>query len=248
MAADFPYLYPYSRAEARRCKETQRHEGSFCLNVQCARDIEKAIREHFNEADESLMENCAQSVLEQYGFKRVCFVLSNSVKEMGQPRMLSDDIRQWAQRSSVPQDGKYNRYFAVDTAASLLESFIGQAREAYQALGMFGAEHCVPGQNELDYNGKVLVLSPDALKESHWAPKDQLWLATGGAGCSPGKLGRTVFATCLADGEETRWGREDFTGVLDEQYLPDWAAVKLAELRAPQQNQPEISSGGMEMR
>ena len=248
MAADFPYLYPYSRAEARRLGETQRHEDSFRLNVQCARDIEKAIREHFNEADESLMENCAQSVLEQYGFKRVFFVLSNSVKEMGQPRMLSDDIRQWAQRSVVPQDGKYNRYFAVDTAASLLESFIGQAREAYQALGMFDAKHCIPGQDELDYNGKVLVLSPDALKESHWAPKDQLWLATGGAGCSPGKLGRTVFATCLADGEETRWGREDFTGVLDEQYLPDWATEKLAELRAPQQNQPEISSGGMEMR
>lgn len=245
MTADFPYLYPYSRAEARRCKETQMHEDSFRLNVQCARDIEKAIREYFDEADESLSENCAQSVLEQYGFKRVCFVLSNSVKEMGQPRMLSDDIRQWAQRSSVPQDGKYNRYFAVDTAASLLESFIGQTREAYQALGMFGTEHCV-GQDELDYKGKVLVLIPDALKESHWTPQDQLWLATGGAGCSPGKLGRTVFAACLADGEETRWGREDFTGVLDEQYLPDWAAEKLAELRGSRQEQ--APSGGMEMR
>ncbi len=222
------------------------HEDSFRLNVQCARAIEKAIREHFNEADESLMENCAQSVLEQYGFKRVCFVLSNSVKEMGQPRMLSDDIRQWALRPFVPQDGKYNRYFAVDTAASLLESFIGQTREAYQALGLFGPEHCVGGRSELDYTGKVLVLSLNTLREGCWDPRNQLWLAEGGFGCSPTASGRAVYATCLGDGEKTRWDRSDFTGVLDEQYLPNWAAERLVELRDPQQEQ--IPSGGMEMR
>ena len=50
---------------------------------------------------------------------------------------------------------------------------------------------------------------------------------------------------CLGDGEETRWNRVDFIGVLDEQYLPGWAAEKLAELQANEQ--PEASSGGMEM-
>lgn len=246
MAADFPYLYLNSRAEARRFKETQMHEDSFRLNVQCARDIEKAIREHFNEADESLTEDCAQSVLNSYGFKRVRFVLSNSVKEMVQPRMLSDDIRQWAQKSSVPPDGKYNRYFAVDTAASLLESFISQTRDAYQALGLFGPEHCTGDRSELDYKGKVLVLSLNALREGCWDPRNQLWLAEGGFGCSPTASGQAVYATCLGDGEKTRWNRSDFTGVLDEQYLPDWAAEKLAELRSPQQEQ--APSGGMEMR
>ena len=37
------------------------------------------------------------------------------------------------------------------------------------------------------------------------------------------------------------------SGVLDEQYLPDWAAEKLAEIQNSQQQQPEASSGGMEM-
>ena len=77
MASDFPYLYPYSRTEARHRKETQRHEDSFRLNVSCARAIEQAIREHFNEEGEKLDVECAQSVLEQYGFKRVSFVLTN---------------------------------------------------------------------------------------------------------------------------------------------------------------------------
>lgn len=247
MPADFPYLYPYSRAEARRLKETRMHEDSFQENVKCARDIEKAIREHFDEANEGLTEGCAQSVLEAYGFKRVWFVLSNSLREMGQPLLIHEDVRQWARKPYVPPDGKYNRYFAVDTAAGLLESFICQARDAYQALGMFGLEHCVSGGDGKDYKGKVLVLSPDTLKESHWTPRDQLWLASGGFGCSPSASGRAVYATCLSDGEETRWNREDFAGVLDEKFLPDWAAKKLAELQRPQQEQPEAFSGGMEM-
>ena len=59
------------------------------------------------------------------------------------------------------------------------------------------------------------------------------------------QAGTTIFAVCLSDGEKTRLARGDFAGVLDEQYLPDWAAEKLAELQAKEQ--PEPSSGGMEM-
>ena len=76
-----------------------------------------------------------------------------------------------------------------------------------------------------------------------------------GFGCSPASRGRAVYATCLGDGEEARWNREDFMGVLDEQHLPDWAAEKLAELRGPAQGQGEPvqeqnsgpAQGGMEM-
>ena len=52
-----------------------------------------------------------------------------------------------------------------------------------------------------------------------------------------------MYATCLGDGEQTRWNRSDFTGVLDEQYLPDWAREKLEELQAPKQSGPVM--GGM---
>ena len=246
MAADFPYLYRSSRAEARRFGETQRHEDSFRLNVECARTIEQAICRYFNESDKSLKEGCAQSVLEQYGFKRVLFVLANSLQEMGCPHLISDDTRQWGKQTYVPPDGKYNRYFVVDTAAPLLEAFIGQTQQMYQAMDLFGPEHCAGDQRELDYESKVLVLSPDALRESCWDPLYQLWLAEGGFGCSPTASGLAVYATCLGDGEKTRWDRSDFTGVLDEQYLPDWAAEKLTELRSSRQEQ--APSGGMEMR
>ena len=41
-------------------------------------------------------------------------------------------------------------------------------------------------------------------------------LAEGGFGCDPKSSGRAIFAVCLSDGEKTRWNREDFTGVLDD--------------------------------
>ena len=245
MASDFPALYPYSRAEAVRCGETQKHEDSFRENVKCAWDIEKALREHGHDDSPALDEGCAQSILEAYGFKRVWFVLSNSLGEMALPREISEDVRQWARRAYVPPDGKRNRHFAVDASAPLLEALIRQTREAYQALGLFGPEHCAGDPFKLDYGGKVLVLSPDALRESHWRPKDQLWLGQGGFGYSPDSRGQAVYSVCLGDGEETRWNRVDFIGVLDEQYLPGWAAEKLAKLQAKEQ--PEPSSGGMEM-
>lgn len=249
MAADFPYLYPHSRMEAGRLGQVQMHEDSFRVNVDCARAIEQAIRGHFNEADETLNEDCAQSVLERFGFKRVTFVLINSLKEFQMSacrHLVSDETYQWGRGMFVPPDGRYNRYYAVDTAASLLEAFISQTRDAYQALGLFGPEHCLGGHHEQEYKGKVLVLSLDTLRESCWDPRNQLWYGEGGFGCSPSSSGRAVYATCLGDGEKTRWNRTDFAGVLDEQYLPGWAQEKLEELRGPRQTQdngPTI--GGM---
>lgn len=62
-------------------------------------------------------------------------------------------------------------------------------------------------------------------------------LAEGGFGCSPSARGRAVYATCLGDGERTRWNREDFAGVLKEKFLPGWAQARLEELRRQEQRQ-----------
>lgn len=214
------------------------HEDSFRLNVSCARAIEQAVRDHFHAPDEKLADGCARSVLERFGFRRVNFVLANSLLELKRTscrRLVSDETYQWGGKTFIPKDWNYTRYYAVDTAAALLEEFIGQARDAYQELGLFGPEHCDSGAQ--DYDGQVLALSLDALRESCWTPRDQLWVGEGGFGCSPAARGQAVYATCLGDGEQARWNRSDFIGVLDEQYLPDWAQEKLEELRGQEQRQ-----------
>lgn len=70
-------------------------------------------------------------------------------------------------------------------------------------------------------------------------------LAHDGFGCHPHAIGRSIRCTCLGDGEMARWNRTDFIGVLDEQYLPDWAAEKLAQLTGQEQTAPTM--GGMTM-
>lgn len=51
----------------------------------------------------------------------------------------------------------------------------------------------------------------------------------------------------LADGETARWNRENFVGVLDDKFLPEWAKSKLAELQAQEQTDAP-TMGGMNMK
>ena len=244
---DFPYLCRDPYGEAVRYGMEKQYDASFRENVICARAIEQAIRDYSDEVNGGLAEGCVQSVLERYGFKRVNFVLANSLQELKKSacdHLVSDETYQWGRRTFVPEDGRFNRYYTVDTAAQLLEDFVQQAQEAYRTLGLFEPEHCVGDRCQQDYTGKVLVLSPDTLRESCWTPRDQLWLAEGGFGCSPHASGQAVYATCLGDGERTRWNRADFIGVLDGQYLPDWAAQKLEELQAQKQTGPTMDGMG----
>ena len=241
MGRDYPSVYRYSAADAIRSDELKQHARSLQQNASCACAIESSIRDYLTE--DGLKEGCADAVLKRYGFKRVSFVLSNSLQEMGSSASIREDVRAWIKRTYVPEDGGNNRFYAVDTDAKLLEAFAAQVRDAYMALGLFGSEHCAAGSGSLDYAGKVLVLAPDALRESCWDMRNQLWEANTGFGCSPTSSGRAVYATCLGDGEQARWDRSDFLGVLDDQFLPDWAREKLEEIQAPKQDGP--SMGGM---
>lgn len=248
---EYCYVYHGSHGDAVLAHEEELWERSFRENVCCARAIEKEIRQRADPNDPShLPDDCIAPVLEQYGFKRVSYVLAHAVKEnAGNSALLhlvSEEAREWANRQNVTVDSAYGRYYEVNAAVVDVNRLVHQTREAYQALDLFGQEHCSSGMYAGNVEGKVLVLSPETLKESAWSPQNQLWLVTGGFGCDPKASGRAVYATCLGDGEETRWNREDFVGVLDEQYLPDWAREKLESLRAQEQNAaPQM--GGMEM-
>ena len=139
----------------------------------------------------------------------------------------------------------HNSDFVVRSHPAVLDGFVSFYRKAVQALNLFGAEHCVGDRAEQDYTGKVLVLSPDTLKESCWSQENQLWYAHDGFGCSPHTIGRSVRCTCLGDGEMTHWNRNEFIGVLDDKFLPEWAKPKLAELSAQEQTE---ALGGMSMK
>lgn len=235
-------LYPCSRQEAKREGGLDKWERSHRANVRCARDIENLIASHTQ--DGQLEADCASAALDWWSFLRVQFVLANTLTSTGGLGFEPDSLR-WARSVFVPPD-KTNGEFKIQADTPLLAQFVQQTHAEYQALGLFGAEHC--GAPNQDFTGKVLVLRWERLKESCLMPTNMLWYAHSGFGCSPTASGRAVFATCLGDGEKARWNRADFVGVLDEQYLPDWAMERLAELRGPDQEQTDTpSQGGMEM-
>ena len=230
------YLYPYSAAEARKRNELSLWRESHKTNIACRGAIEDAIRQNFDGM--YLNEDCLAPVLTAYGYKRTERVLAATLQELSWDGRFSPANKQWAERRYIPQDERHNAAITVRSHPAVLDGFVSFYRKAVQALNLFGAEHCVGDRAEQDFTGKVLVLSPDTLKESCWSQADQLWYAHDGFGCSPHAIGRSVRCTCLSDGEMTRWNRHEFIGVLDEKYLPDWAREKLMELTAPRQEEP----------
>ena len=237
------YLYPYSSVEARDRDELPLWRESHKANIACRNAIEDAIRQNFNGMH--LDKNCITPVLDEYGYKRTAWVLANTLHELKWDGRFGHANKQWAEPACIPKDINHNSDFVVRSHPAVLDGFVSFYRKAVQALDLFGAEHCVGDRAKQDFTGKVLVLSPDTLKESCWSQADQLWYAHDGFGCRPHAIGRSVRCTCLGDGEMTRWNRDEFIGVLDEQFLPEWAQEKLAELTAPRQE--KTTTGEMKL-
>lgn len=94
-------------------------------------------------------------------------------------------------------------------------------------------------------NKKEVIFILKLLSERLFFPV-HIRLAQSGFGCSPTARGRSILCTCLGDGEQTRWNRNDFIGVLKDEYLPDWAKESLKQYQRPEQTEKqEIQMGGM---
>lgn len=242
MKDNFPYLYPYSLRDAKERDELELWRESHRENIACKEAIEDAIRRNFNGMH--LKEGCTSSVIERYGFKRVAWVLSNTLQHKDWDGRFSQANKEWASKTYIPKDTDHDRTtdYMVESHPAILNGFVSEYRNALQQLHLFGPEHCEPGSRaNLDYEGKVLALSPDTLRESCWSQENQLWLALDGFGCSPTAIGRSVRCVCLGDGEETRWNRAEFIGVLKEEHLPDWAREKLEQLQSQEAQPPQLS-------
>lgn len=236
------HLYPYSAKEARKRGELALWRESYSANISCKAAIEQAIRRNFDGMH--LNPDCVKEVLAEFGYKRTAFVLANTLQELSHDGRFSPANKAWSKGIYGLSDKEHNPTFVVTSHPAVLDGFVDLYQKEYQALGLFNGQHCEPNSySQLDYEGKVLVLSADTLAENWLIPQAQLWLAHDGFGCHPGAVGRSVRCTCLGDGETTRWNRRDFVGVLKPEFLPDWAEQNLAELNGQQQTNAPTMSG-----
>lgn len=232
--SEYKPLYIWSLDYAVRSNERDLWRESYRENCDCARAIERAINENYHD---NCLNDCIQPIIERYGFDRVNWVLANTIQEKQDDGRFSQENKAWAKGFYIPQDD-VRWHFCVEAHPGLTNIFTNQARRAWQALGLFDASHCESEKDgQLDYEGKVLVLKGNVLKDRYKTPEDQLFLADGGFGCRPNSRGRKVFGKFLKDGEDTHFYREDFAGILKDECLPDWAREKLNELQTPEESE-----------
>ena len=224
---DHPYLYLGSLAEAKRSQELGLWRASHQCNITCKKAIEDAIRSGFDGMH--LNPACVQRILQAHGYKRTQWVLANTLREKNYDGRFSRSNRVWAAACYIPSCDR-NIDFIVESHPAVLDGFVTLFRREMDSLRLFDKTQCISLAGQ-ELEGKVLVLSLTALKESCWSPQNQLWLAGSGFGCHPNASGRAVYATCLGDGEHTRWNRSDFLGILKDEYLPEWAQASLEQLR-----------------
>ena len=169
------YLYRWSAEDARRQNELALWRASHLENIACKKAIEEAVRQHYDGA--YLDDNCLSDVLQEFGYKRTAWVLANTLQQQEWDGRFSRQNKAWAKQTYVPSDQQHNLDFVVTCHSTVLDGVVNQDRRAYQALGLFDSHQCEPDSfSNLDYEGKVLVLSPETLNEAHLDPHNQLWL------------------------------------------------------------------------
>ena len=238
------YVYPYSIDEAKRLGELDLWRESHKVNIECKKGIEKAIADNFDGMH--LNGDVAKNLCEEFGIDRVHLVLANTVQHALWDGRYRTENKEWAKDTYIPRNKENDRTtdYSVNSHPEIVNGLINQYKRYYQSLGLFNRSHCDPDSSNLDFNNRVLVVNPSLLKDEFKSPENQLFYANvGGFGCSPGSHGK-VMGEFLNDGENTSYHRDDFIGVIKDEFLPEWAAEKLEEINAV----PEQSDDGMTMK
>ena len=96
---------------------------------------------------------------------------------------------------------------------------------------LFTQEDCLQTGYDMPISGRVILLRPSSLHGEHRNAKHQLYYCTGGNGSNSNPIGRSVFTSCLANGEQVRWNRSDVLGIAKPEILSDHARLQLSQIR-----------------
>ena len=100
MTKDHAYLYLGSVSEARRQNELALWRASHLENIACKQAIEEAIRRGFDGMH--LSHDCARGVIEDFGFKRVGWVLAATIQLKPEDGRFSRRNKEWAAATFIP--------------------------------------------------------------------------------------------------------------------------------------------------
>ncbi len=220
---DYVPFYRHSLTNARHCNEFDQWRASHKANMDCAKAIENGITENYS--DNTLNTDCINAVIKEFGFDRVNFILRYNLKKAKNDIRFSAENREWGKSLYAPDSNMRSDYL-INSHPTLLNAFVDRARSEWTKLNLFDGSHC-DDKTGVDLEGKILVISPSRMNDKYKTPEDQLFMATAGFGCKPSASGRAVYGYFLKDDEHCRWDRNDFIGILKDEFVPDWVKEKL---------------------
>lgn len=215
-------FYTHSLDNARHCCEVEKWRASHKANIDCAKAIENAIADNFK--DNNFDSDCVKPIIEEFGFDRVNFILRYNLKNAQHDARYSKENREWGESLYAPESNMRHDYI-INSHPVLLNNFTDRIRNEWDKLNLWNASHCID-KTGINLEGKILVVSPSKMNDKYKTPDDQLFMAISGFGCSPSKSGRAVYGYFLKDDEHCRWNREDFIGILKNEFIPDWVKNK----------------------
>ena len=177
-------IYPYSYAEAKRNSETDisLYRASHRANLDCRAAIEKAVSENFDGMH--LNSGAADGVIAKYGIDRVMLLLANTLQELDYDGRFSRANKTWGAGVELPysfRDNSRKTEYIINSHPAVLDGFIDMVRERYKGLNLWKAEHCI-SPDGLNFEGKVMVLKPEILKDEYKKPDMQLFYCIDGFG------------------------------------------------------------------
>lgn len=234
-------LYRFSAERARNDGELDAWRESKKENIRCRDFLDDQISKRFDGM--TLPSDCVENTVKEFGYDRTMWVIANTIQNRkGDGRFHRGNI-EWASRFNIP-DANGNYEFALRSHSCIVDGAADDIQKMYAKLNLFSGEHIVHSDEPQDYENKLLIVRDICLKEEYRTPENQLFLATDGFGCSPTARGRKVFGQFLSDGEQAELCRQDFIGVIADEFIPDWAREKLEQLTAEreqsQDNSPEM--------
>jgi len=253
---EYKPLYRKAFHEAVRLNEVDKWRKSFAENERCRDFIDGLIRDNYDGL--YLKGEIAEKSIAEFGHDRTQWLLANFIQHNDNDRRISHPNKAWAQsvyiqrpteweRRRDPSLRDYNDDLLLRSDKGLVDMVTRNALRLYADLNLYNINHCETGDiHTKDFTGKLLILRDTCLNEANRTPENQLFFATHGNGCNPGAIGRSVFGHFLSDGESAAFDRSDILGVMDEDQIPEWAAIKLHELQNPVDAPDEANNQTME--
>lgn len=141
----FP-IYSHSFAEAKQLGELNDWKASHRENIACKNAIEAAIRRDFDGMH--LKEDCAESVVHQFGYHRMAYVLANSLQCKAYDGRFSRSNHDWAKQIYIPPDkdsySNRNLDFAVDSTLPCWTALSASTAEHIRHLGCLTMPNACP--------------------------------------------------------------------------------------------------------